>query len=100
MEESMLDVIQRWRRAAERAAEQQIRILRVDGRYLATSASHPLGFYELYQAESGWTCNCPANGEYGLPCKHLWVLTEQLGLDPLVDVALDWDAFSSGLEAA
>jgi hypothetical protein len=79
-------MIQRWRRAGERAEEEQIRVLRVGSEYLATSASRPFGYYRLTQTASGWRCECPANHMFGMPCKHLWALAELLDLDLLSEV--------------
>ncbi|MBV9281868.1 MAG: SWIM zinc finger family protein [Chloroflexi bacterium] len=88
----MEGLIARWRNAARRAEEEQVRILSIDGAYRATSSSRPLGSYRLDRTVDGWTCECVANREYGMPCKHLWALAEALGLDVLADVRLDWAA--------
>jgi hypothetical protein len=80
------EIIERWRRAAQRAADERVRIIEVDGRYRATSSSRPLGSYLLEKTDAGWACSCIANGEYGMPCKHLWVLAEAMGLDLLSEV--------------
>ncbi|HEX6508725.1 MAG TPA: hypothetical protein VF221_13940 [Chloroflexota bacterium] len=85
----MVDVIERWRRAAERADEEKVRILLINGEYRATSSSTPLSSYALRRGPDGWTCECIANREYGLPCKHLSKLADVLGLDVLTDVVLD-----------
>jgi hypothetical protein len=87
----MNEIIQRWRRAGERAHFEQVRIVEVGGELRATSTSRPLGSYLLSRTPEGWTCECPANREYGLPCKHLWALAELLQLDVLSDVRLNPD---------
>jgi hypothetical protein len=84
----MNDLIDRWTRAAERAAEEQVRVLAIDGHYFATSSSQPLRAYRLERGEHGWRCQCVANGDHGMPCKHLWALCETLGLDVLSDVSV------------
>lgn len=85
-------LIQRWQRAAQRADEERVRILDIGGEYRATSSSHPLGSYRLCASVDGWTCECTANSEFGLPCKHLWALADVLGLDVFSDVHILWDA--------
>jgi len=85
----MDDVIKRWQRAAQRAQEEQIRLVKVHGEYHATSSSQPLGSYQIWRSPDGWACDCVANREYGMPCKHLWVLAEILDLDVLSDVRLN-----------
>src|SRR5919202_4003720 len=55
-------IVQRWQRAAQRAADEQVRIIAVNGEYRATSSSTPLGSYLLQKSEAGWTCGCVANG--------------------------------------
>lgn len=87
----MEELIRRWRRAAERADEERVRILELDGGFRATSSSHPLGSYRLRQSPEGWSCECVANGEYGLPCKHLSALADALHLDVLADMRVLWD---------
>lgn len=84
----MNDILTRWRRAAQRAEEEQVRVLRINDEYRATSSSMPFGSYLLAPSTDGWACGCIANSEYGLPCKHLWVLAEMLDLDVLADVRL------------
>ena len=98
----MDEIIQRWSRAAQRAADEQVRIIEVDGQYRATSSSRPLGSYLLRRTDAGWTCSCIANGEYEMPCKHLWALAEVLGLDVLADmrVASPDDSDGDGIRAA
>jgi len=59
------------------------------GEFRATSSSRPFGSYLLNRTADGWSCECPANGEFGLPCKHLWVLAETLQFDLLSDVRLN-----------
>lgn len=93
-------VIERWQRAAERAAEERVRILLIDGHYRATSSSHPLGSYLLDRTPGGWTCGCLANREYGTPCKHLWALAEALDLDILNDMRITWSPEQARTEAA
>jgi hypothetical protein len=93
-------VIERWRRAAERAAEERVRILLVDGHYLATSSSHPLGSYLLEKTPGGWACGCIANKEYGTPCKHLWALAEALDLDILSEMQVTWSPEPEQSDAA
>lgn len=85
----MDDVIKRWQRAAQRAELEQVRVLKLDDGYRATSSSRRLGSYSLWRAPDGWACECIANREYGLPCKHLWVLAEMLDLDLLSDIRLN-----------
>lgn len=81
-------LVKRWQHAAERAAEEQVRVLALGGEYRATSSSHSLGSYLLHRTPEGWACECIANGEYGMPCKHLWALAEALGLDVLTDMRI------------
>jgi hypothetical protein len=87
----MSDILARWRRAAQRAQDEKVRILEIDGQYRATSSSRPLGSYRLWHTPDGWMCECPANYEHGKPCKHLWALSELLDLDVLSDVHVDWN---------
>jgi hypothetical protein len=91
MELTEIDVILRWERAAERARDEQVRIICVDGQYRATSSSQPLGSYVLTRGADGWSCECIANREYGVPCKHLWALAELLDLDVLRDTHVLWN---------
>jgi hypothetical protein len=86
----MTDLIERWRRAAERAAEEKIRIVTIDGQYYATSASQPLGAYRLTRSPEGWRCECIANSDHGVPCKHLSALADVLDLDVLSDMYVEW----------
>lgn len=86
------ELIKRWQHAAERAQEEHVRILALGGEYRATSSSRPLGSYLLHRTPEGWMCECTANGEYGMPCKHLWALTEALGLDLISDIRITPEA--------
>src|SRR5947209_1157071 len=88
----MDDIIKRWQAASERSLEERVRIVEIDGRLHATSSSQPLRAYDLSRTEQGWGCSCPANAEYGMPCKHLAALADALGLDVLSDMRIDWDA--------
>lgn len=94
------EIIERWRRAAQRAEDEKVRVVEVEGQYRATSSSHPLGSYALEKTPEGWTCACIANGEYGLPCKHLWALAQALDLDVLTDMRVTWDSEAAALTAA
>lgn len=85
------EIIQRWQRARERADEEKVRIVAVDGEYRATSTSHPLRSYLLEQTPDGWTCECIANHDYMMPCKHLWSLADVLHLDVLRDMRITWN---------
>ena len=96
----MEELIKRWENAARRADEERVRVLELDGRYRATSSSHPLGSYLLHRSPLGWTCECVANSEYGLPCKHLWSLAEALGLDVLTDMDVSLDRVEESHPAA
>jgi SWIM zinc finger len=86
----MDQLIARWERAAQRAGDEKVRILRIGGQYWATSSSKQLGSYLLQRSSNGWTCECPANREFKVPCKHLWALAEVLALDPLSDMDIEW----------
>lgn len=94
------DILRRWQTAAERALDEGVRILEIDGEYRATSSSRPLGSYVLRRSPEGWTCDCVANREYGLPCKHLSVLADSLGLDILSDMRIDWNAVGMDSDVA
>lgn len=96
----MEELIKRWESAARRASEEQVRVLELEGQYRATSSSHALGSYLLQRSPLGWTCECVANREYGLPCKHLWALAEALGLDVLSDMDVSLDAVEESHPAA
>lgn len=85
----MEETIHRWERAGKRADEEHVRIILVNGEYRATSTSQPLRSYHLQETSDGWTCECIANGQYGMPCKHLWALAGVLGLDVLSDIHID-----------
>lgn len=99
MELTESDVVLRWERAAERARDEQVRVISVDGQYRATSSSHPLGSYLLTPGAEGWSCECIANREYGMPCKHLWALAELLDLDVLRDTRVLWNPDGSPVAA-
>jgi hypothetical protein len=88
----MDEIIKRWQAASERAIDEKVRIVEIDGHRYATSSSQPLGAYELTKTNEGWGCSCIANREYGMPCKHLAALAETLGLDVLSDMRIDWNA--------
>jgi hypothetical protein len=90
----MDQIIRRWQAASERALDEGVRIVEIDGRRYATSTSQPLGAYELTPTDRGWGCSCIANREYGMPCKHLAALAETLGLDVLGDMRIDWNAIN------
>lgn len=83
-------IIERWKRAAERSADEKVRVVEIGGDYFATSSSQPLKSYRLTPGPEGWECECIANREYGMPCKHLWSLAEALGLDILSDIHVTW----------
>jgi hypothetical protein len=85
------EIIQRWQRAAQRAEEEKVRVVTVDGQYRATSSSHPLGSYLLEHTPEGWACECIANHDYMMPCKHLWALADALNLDVLKDMRVSWN---------
>jgi hypothetical protein len=91
------DILRRWQRAAERAEEERVRILDVDGQYRATSSSHPMGSYRLERTPEGWACECIANHDYMMPCKHLWALAEAVQLDVLKDMRVNWDPANAAL---
>jgi hypothetical protein len=89
---NMESIVRRWQAASERALDEGVRIVQIDGRRYATSSSQPLGAYELTKTADGWACSCIANREYGMPCKHLAALADALGLDLLSDTRIDWNA--------
>jgi hypothetical protein len=89
---AMDDIVKRWRTASERALEEGVRIVDINGRRYATSSSQPLGAYELTKTDQGWACACVANQDYGMPCKHLAALADALDLDLLNDLRIDWNA--------
>lgn len=94
------EIIRRWQRAAQRALDENVRVLNINGQYRATSSSHPLGSYLLSNDGAGWTCECIANREYHMPCKHLWALAEALDLDVLKDIHVVWEPDAEGVVAA
>lgn len=81
-------LIARWRRAAERAEEEKVRVMRVGDEYRAASSSTPLASYVLSRTDRGWACECEANAVHGVPCKHLAALADLLDLDVLSDMAV------------
>lgn len=85
----MDEIVRRWRRAAERVDTEQVRVIAVGGEYWATSSSRLLGSYRLRPTDHGWTCDCVANREYMLPCKHLAALAAALNLDVLADMRIE-----------
>lgn len=91
----MDEIVRRWQSASERALEEGIRIVDINGRKYATSTSQPLGAYELTRTDEGWSCSCIANREYGMPCKHLAALADALDLDLLNDMRIDWSALEA-----
>lgn len=94
------EIVSRWRRAAERADVEKVRVLEIGGEYRATSSSHPLRSYALRHTAEGWSCECIANGEYSMPCKHLWSLAQVLDLDVLIDMRVTGDVDDPRLAAA
>jgi len=96
----MNDILARWGRAAQRAQEEKVRILEIDGQYRATSSSRPLASYRLWHTSEGWACECPANHEHGKPCKHLWALSELLDFDVIADVRVQWEPDQEDHQAA
>jgi hypothetical protein len=93
-------IVERWQRAAQRAEDEKVRVVEIDGEFRATSSSRPLGSYLLRKTPDGWACECVANGEYGVPCKHLWALAQLLELDVLEDMSVLWDVDVPGENAA
>jgi hypothetical protein len=89
----MDDLVKRWQRAAERASEEQVRVLQLPDGLYATSSSQPLRAYRLRPEPDGWTCECTANQTHHLPCKHLAALADALDLDVLSDMRVDLDVF-------
>ena len=83
------DILKRWQRASERADIEQVRIIEVDGDFRATSSSTPLRSYRLQHTDRGWACECIANREHMLPCKHLAALASILDLDLLSDMRVE-----------
>ncbi len=84
----MNEIIERWRRAAQRADIEKVRVIKVGEDFLATSTSTPLHSYALRRTNGKWSCECVANTEHGLPCKHLAALASIFQLDVLFDVRL------------
>lgn len=84
----MEQLIARWRRAAERADEEQVRVMKLGDEYRAASSSTPLASYALRLTDAGWSCECEANAVHGVPCKHLAALADLLDLDVLSDIAV------------
>lgn len=93
------EIIRRWQRAAQRADEEKVRVVTVDGEYRATSSSHPLGSYLLRKTAEGWACDCIANHDYMMPCKHLWALADTLELDVLKDMRVSWNPETAEIAA-
>jgi hypothetical protein len=83
------EIIRRWQRASERASEELVRVVRLSDAYFATSTSQPLKAYRLLPTADGWACDCVANAEYHLPCKHLAALAEALDLDVVSDTRVE-----------
>jgi len=79
------DLIKRWQRAGVRAQEEKVRVIELNGEFRATSSSQPLESYRLWPSEYGWACECQANQEHHVPCKHLAALADLIGLDLLAD---------------
>jgi hypothetical protein len=94
-ESEMNDIVKRWRRAAERAEVEQVRVIEVDGTYRATSSSTPLMSYRLQWTDRGWACECIANRTHALPCKHLAALANVLDLDVIADMRVELPGSSS-----
>jgi hypothetical protein len=88
-ERTMDDIIKRWQRATERADVEQVRVIEVGGEYRATSSSSPLHSYVLRSTDRGWACECIANREFMMPCKHLAALATVLGLDLIADMRIE-----------
>jgi hypothetical protein len=93
------EIIRRWQRAAQRAEEEKVRILDVEGEFRATSSSLPFGSYGLAKTPEGWACECIANHDYMMPCKHLWALADALNLDVLTDMRVSWTPETAELAA-
>ncbi|HLJ65970.1 MAG TPA: hypothetical protein VKX16_01255 [Chloroflexota bacterium] len=96
----MNDLIRRWQRAVERAGEEQVRIVNIGGELFATSSSQRMGAYRLSRTAAGWACECIANQEHLLPCKHLAALADALGLDVLADMRITLPADAPAGNAA
>jgi hypothetical protein len=95
---SMEDLVRRWQRAAERASEEQVRVIQLPDGLYATSSSQPLRAYRLHRESGGWACECVANEMHHLPCKHLAALADVLDLDVLSEMRVDWPP--AGVKAA
>jgi hypothetical protein len=85
----MDQLVRRWQRAAERAEVESVRVIDIDGTYRATSSSTPLRSYRLLRTDRGWACECIANRDHLLPCKHLAALATVLDLDVIADMRVD-----------
>jgi hypothetical protein len=96
----MDEIVKRWQRAAERAEVEQVRIIEVGGEYRATSSSVPLRSYRLQATDHGWACECIANREHMLPCKHLAALGSILDLDLLSDTRIEVPSIAVAVSAA
>ena len=96
----MDDILKRWQRAAERADVEQVRVIEVDGEYRATSTSTPLRSYRMQHTDHGWACECIANHEHMLPCKHLAALASILDLDVIADMRVEVQPETVPLTAA
>jgi hypothetical protein len=96
----MDELIKRWQAAAVRAQEENVRVILLAGGYFAASSSHPLKAYHLDPSPAGWGCECVANADYHLPCKHLAALAQVLDLDLLADMRVDSLALGPSHEAA
>jgi hypothetical protein len=94
----MEELVRRWQRAAERASEEQVRVIQLSDGLYATSSSQPLKAYRLRHERDGWACECIANAEHHLPCKHLAALADAFELDVLSDMRVDWPP--AGVRAA
>jgi hypothetical protein len=97
---SIDDILKRWQRASERADIEQVRVIEVDGEFRATSSSTPLRSYRLRHTDRGWSCECIANHEHMLPCKHLAALATILDLDLLADMRVEVSAAGLSTSAA
>jgi hypothetical protein len=99
-ETTMDEIIKRWQRAAERADVEQVRVIEVDGEYRATSSSSPLRSYALRRSDRGWTCECIANRDYMLPCKHLAALAAVIDVDLIAETRVDVPDYAPVLVAS
>jgi hypothetical protein len=96
----MNDLVRRWQRAGERASDEQVRVIRLSSGLFAASSSQPLKAYRLQDTPEGWTCECPANDVYHLPCKHLAALGDAFDLDVLSDMRVEWPPVQGAKAAA